>query len=121
MSDRRSFLRGLTTLPLIGGSVALIGKPVAAAVPVTHEMMESYKSWLFMEHRMLAYEMAGHDRARGLAMERYFNPNTPGFNWHFQWHGRGPAGWDDAPQPSTRAAVVLSAAGVPLTSGRRDD
>jgi len=33
MSDRRSFLRGLVTLPLIGGGVTLIGRP-AAAVPL---------------------------------------------------------------------------------------
>jgi hypothetical protein len=38
MSDllqRRGFLRGLSTLPLIGGSVALVGNPVRADVPVT--------------------------------------------------------------------------------------
>jgi hypothetical protein len=33
MSDRRSFLRGLVSLPLIGGGVTLIGQP-AAAVPL---------------------------------------------------------------------------------------
>ncbi len=33
MSDRRSFLRGLVSLPLIGGGVTLIGRP-AAAVPL---------------------------------------------------------------------------------------
>ena len=35
MADRRSFLRQLASLPLIGGGVTLIGKPTAAAVPVT--------------------------------------------------------------------------------------
>ena len=33
MSDRRSFLRNLVTLPLIGGGVTLIGRP-AQAVPL---------------------------------------------------------------------------------------
>ena len=33
MSDRRSFLRGLVTLPLIGGGVTLIGAP-SAPVPL---------------------------------------------------------------------------------------
>ncbi len=33
MSDRRTFLRGLVSLPLIGGGVTLIGRP-AAAVPL---------------------------------------------------------------------------------------
>ena len=33
MADRRTFLRGLVSLPLIGGGVTLIGQP-AAAVPL---------------------------------------------------------------------------------------
>ena len=33
MSDRRTFLRGLVSLPLIGGGVTLIGRP-AQAVPL---------------------------------------------------------------------------------------
>ncbi|RYB06249.1 hypothetical protein [Lichenibacterium ramalinae] len=33
MADRRSFLRGLVLLPLIGGSIAILGQPTAAAVP----------------------------------------------------------------------------------------
>ena len=53
MSDRRTFLRGLATLPLIGGSVALIGKPTAAAVPVTDALLERYTSWLIKEHMAL--------------------------------------------------------------------
>ena len=32
MSDRRTFLRQLASLPLIGGGVTLIGNPTAAAV-----------------------------------------------------------------------------------------
>ncbi len=37
MSDRRSFLRGLAALPLIGGGVTLIGIP-AAPVPLSQAM-----------------------------------------------------------------------------------
>lgn len=117
MSDRRSFLRGLATLPLIGGSVALVGEPSAAAVPVTDELMFSYKSWLHMEHRMVSHELAGHDLKRACAIEACFPAGNAGYRWHMQWArpgARGPAGWIDAPQPSTRAAVILSAAGVPL-------
>lgn len=36
-SDRRGFLRGLVSLPLIGGGVALIGRP-AAPVPIVEAM-----------------------------------------------------------------------------------
>ncbi len=116
MSDRRTFLRGLASLPLIGGSVALIGNPTAAAVPASREMLESYKSWLFMEHRMLSLEMASYDPQLGQVIEQQFMTGTPGDRWHFQWRNPGHrlAGWPDAPQPSTRAAVILSAAGVPL-------
>ena len=110
-------LRGLATLPLIGGSVALIGQPTAAAVPVTRDLMHSYKSWLFFENRMLAYELAGHCLDGGRQIERLFFHGTPGDDYHFQWTHNGytgPAGWRDAPQPSTRAAIVLSAVGCPL-------
>ena len=41
-ASRRGFLRGLTTLPLIGGGVALIGAPSAVAEPVTRSMLETY-------------------------------------------------------------------------------
>ena len=113
---RRGFLRGLSALPLIGGSVALIGQPTAAAMPVTDELRWAYKDWLYMEHRMLSFELAGHDWKRTADYERAFTGGVT-HGWHMQWSGngnRGPAGRTDAPQPSTRAAVILSAAGVPL-------
>ena len=44
MSDRRAFLRGLASLPLIGGGLTLIGNATAAAVPVTRELMHGYKA-----------------------------------------------------------------------------
>ncbi len=40
MADRRSFLRGLATLPLIGGGVTLIGIP-GAPVPLSQAMAAS--------------------------------------------------------------------------------
>lgn len=123
MHDRRSFLRGLTTLPLIGGSVALIGQPTAVAQPITDDLLWSYKAWLQYEHRMLSYEIAGHDERRLDEVERFIKLGYPGDRFHFQWRDpqfKGMAGWDNAPQPSTRAAVVLSAVGCPLTGGRSD-
>ena len=127
MSDRRGFLRGLATLPLIGGSVALIGSPTQAAVPVTPELLQSYASWLFFERRMVCFELANHDLPLARTFESYVgggNSHVPGAQWHFQWATpgkRGPAGWADAPQPSTRAAVVLSAVGCPLVGEADDD
>ena len=37
MSDRRTFLRGLASLPLIGGSIVILGQPTAAAVPAAFD------------------------------------------------------------------------------------
>ena len=116
MADRRSFLRGLAALPLIGGSVTLIGQPTAAAVPVTPELMNGYKSWLCFEHSMLCHELVGYDVDRAKRMHREFYSNHPGFDWHFQFPNPRVrlAGWPNAPQPSSRAAVVLSAVGCAL-------
>jgi len=93
---RRGFLRGLATLPLIGGGVTLIGDPVRAAEPATPEMLASYQVWLVMEERYLAAETG----------RRGFNPNTPGGMYHWRSHGEPPG-----PHPSSRAAVVLAAVG----------
>ena len=83
-------------------------------------MMHSYKAWLFMEHRTVSYELAGHDNKIADAVENEFRTGTPGFKWHFRWARegmRGPGGWIDAPEPSTRAAVILSAVGCSLGGG----
>ena len=57
-APRRAFLRQLCTLPLIGGSVSLIGQPTAVAEPVTMDLLEAYKTWLHYERRSVAWEMA---------------------------------------------------------------
>ncbi len=111
MSDRRHLLRGLATLPLIGGSVVILGKPTRAAVPVTHDMLCAYDQWLFYERRLLLieqYEHLGIEMTN--AMEGAVPVNTAADAFHFPRVGS----WRDAPQPSTRAAVVLSAVGCPL-------
>ncbi len=115
-NSRRGFLRGLAALPLIGGSVAILGKPTQAAVPVTIDLMQSYQAWLHYEHRMLSYEMAGYDVRLAQGIEGCTHMNNPGADYHFRqpYTGRPLTGWPDAPQPSTRAAVVLSAVGCPL-------
>jgi hypothetical protein len=120
MSDhhRRGFLRSLAALPLIGGSVALIGSPTSAAVPTTPDMIEAYKTWLAMESRFLTWEMAGDP----IFVERYrHDPTTDGDRRQLAERiGRslafvGDSGRyhvDDASKaPSTRAALVLSAVG----------
>ena len=114
MSGRRDFLRGLATLPLIGGSVTLIGQPTAVAEPVTVDLIENYKTWLDLEMRFLTYEMA-HDPvhvarygAEGLSrvdarkhMEGLIVMGNAGASFHRP----------SCPDASTRAALVLSAVG----------
>ena len=65
MLERRSFLRGLASLPLIGGGVTLIGNPTAAAVPVTDALHARYTAWLAHEHRAAMKE---HARRAALAL-----------------------------------------------------
>ncbi len=63
---------------------------------------------------MLSFELAGHDVKTAAQMEGCFMgsvANGLAYEWTDEGRGRGPAGWIDAPQSSTRAAVTLSAAG----------
>lgn len=110
MSDRRGFLRGLVSLPLIGGGLTLIGAPVRAATPVTPALMDRYVAWLAREH---AEALIERDEIR--------NPDDVHLAaWRRDWTSQ-PLFWfpDDpdahsnvmAAKPSTRAAVVLSAVG----------
>jgi hypothetical protein len=117
---RRGFLRGLMNLPLIGGSISLIGSPVAAAEPITKDLLYSYKSWLQMEHRMMCFEMASYDNAIAEVLERSSFMSDAGAKWHFRHQTRKTerlAGWERQPQPSSRAAVVLSAVGCDWRTG----
>src|SRR6478736_3917939 len=52
-------IRSLTTLPLIGGGVTLIGNPTKAAEPVTRHLLDCYDTWLFYERRFLRFERFG--------------------------------------------------------------
>ncbi len=129
MPDRRNFLRGLVSLPLIGGSLAILGQPTAAAVPVTDALQLRYLAWLAHEHLAAVKEhMFRSALAHALRHpERY--PSPAAFARRQLEEGdRSPyTGWfPDAPdverlvsasRSSTRAAVILSAAGVPLTGG----
>jgi hypothetical protein len=108
-SSRRGFLRGLTTLPLIGGGVTLIGSPTAAAEPVTDELIDAYNQWLFYERRLLCIEQYG-----SAEWEHMVPQSTGASHFHFPPF---PTSWRDLPQPSTRAAVVLSAAGCDWRRG----
>ena len=118
MSDRRTFLRGLATLPLIGGSVALIGNPTKAAVPVTPALQDRYIAWLANEHAAALFE-------RGV--ETYRTIPAMNKDWHYTRVRVPLHHFPEAPdiecmtawsKPSARAAIVLSAVGCPLIGAR---
>ena len=118
MSDRRSFLRGLVTLPLIGGGVTLIGNPTAAAVPASYDLLDRYMDFLAIELRETVIQSRemyaarhGHSGSwvRETTEKQMWAPERP----HLQ------SLLDAGGRPSARAAVILSAAGVPLDDGRR--
>lgn len=102
---RRSFLRQLTTLPLIGGGITLIGAPTAVAEPASEELLNTYSTWLFYERRMVAIELARGDRAMAEEYEHYVMCNA-GSRYFFGDEER----FRNA-APSGRAALVLSAVG----------
>lgn len=110
-SDRRGFLRGLATLPLIGGSVVLIGSPSAAAVPVTDALLRRYVTFVAREHASALRELAERE------MPHRFEPGAEPWHPPMWWMPDGDLVTRclvEGAEPSTRAAVILSAAGVPL-------
>ena len=127
MLERRSFLRGLASLPLIGGGVTLIGNPTAAAVPVTDALHARYTAWLAHEHRAAMKE---HARRSALA---FWTPCSDAFDRSAEAYADRVAReanymlwFPDVPDvaeavsfapASSRAAVILSAAGVSLVGG----
>ena len=116
MADRRSFLRGLVSLPLIGGGVTLIGNPTAAAVPVTDALCNQYVDWLATELGHALAEREGRRAPPGHA--------DLAIDHRREWCRTNPTLNPDRTSerfrllpieaPSARAAVVLSAVGVPI-------
>jgi hypothetical protein len=108
MSDRRSFLRGLVTLPLIGGGVTLIGQPTATAVPITGDLLNGYAEWLRNEQTALYVER---DISSEIGIHRSVHSRAssdPAFRFHYPGNGR----LDPRSGPAvSRAALVLSTVG----------
>lgn len=125
-ASRRGFLSGLATLPLIGGSVALIGSPTAVAEPINTKLLDTYDTWLFYERRYLRFQRYGSfdrggdlgcdgryavvDTVTGKAFD-YVRADNAAMRFHDEW-------FEPAP-PSTRAALVLGAVGCQWRRGDR--
>ena len=121
MSGRRDFLRGLASLPLIGGSVALIGQPSAVAESVTPDLLEAYKTWLDSERRFLSWDMAADpafdtryrisEEFRVSADERVNRFRTIDRCFSYVGQSGSYHGGRKATSPYSRAALVLSTVG----------
>ena len=110
---RRGLLWRLASLPLVGGSVAVLGDPVASAVPVTDQLLNRYDAWLEIERAHLRIERFGDARQGSRSQfELVWHDVEKGEIFDFDrvsligsGHRRG------EPPPSTRAAIILSAVG----------
>lgn len=109
---RRGFLRGLASLPLIGGGVALVGAPTAVAVEPSVSLMANYAAWLGSEERILRWELS---KATGIPLAQMSRMAMADGDFH--WPKGRP--WYEEPMPSTRAALVLATVGAP-TDVERD-
>lgn len=118
---RRGFLSSLASLPFIGGGVKLIGAPSAAAVPVSLELLRRYRLFLNKELFATQTEIVSIESPRHF-VDMGFSLSDPS-----SWRGL-PLWWptpdDHVLDPplthspaSTRAAVVLGAAGVGVSLG----
>lgn len=82
----------------------MVHEAVNKALP--GEVLEAYLEWLAMEARLLRIELYGDQ----YFADRELTPcNTFAKAFHFPSDGRS---WRDVPQPSTRAQIILTVAGV---------
>lgn len=105
-ASRSGVLRGLATLPLIGGSVTLIGSPTCATAPAAPGTLTTCAAWRPFERRALVLGCFGRQRGD---MTRFTNP---GSRFH-AWSGPDAAG--PGLDARSRAAIVPAAVGYPLT------
>lgn len=120
-ASRRGFLRGLVSLPLIGGGLTLIGAPTAVAEPASMQLLREYHDWLMYERFMVAQELDDDD-ASGLGPHATFGA---AWRWHRargrirEGHQSGVMLGDGVSFPSARAALVLSAVECDWREGGR--
>ncbi|TXN72713.1 hypothetical protein [Methylobacterium sp. WL6] len=114
-SDRRGFLRGLVSLPLIGGGVTLIGKPTQAAEATSIPCAENYAAWLHYEQRALQNTLYP-----GIG-DGYFIPQTnSGATFHFDDRFGNEGWWQRVgAEAMARAPVVLATVGCDWREVRR--
>lgn len=106
--NRRAMMNMMLGTAIAGAAIS--SNPtatVAAPLNADRRALEAYASWLHMERRLLCLELYPH---MGHLAERFVFGDNAGYDWHFS--GRGSLNWDEGPQPSARAAMVLDTVGV---------
>lgn len=122
-AHRRGFLRGLASLPLVGGGVTLIGAPTAAATPVTPALLRAYADWLAVEYGEALIELdalGATDKPLKVALAvEQFRRGWCQDNGTLNPRSGGGRRFEHPPvaAPSTRAAVVLAAVGADWREG----
>lgn len=104
---------GVATGIVAGGNAAASILTEASPLASRDELLARYNSWLFYEHRYLALEMypgLGLDAERYIPCDRYVSMfHHPMRGEHPQFARQVP---EEAPPPSTRAALILSTLGI---------
>lgn len=114
-SEQSGILRRLTTLPLVGGSVALIGNPTAVDLEPTPVMLEAYSAWLNFELMHLNASIHPPTLDGGVSMAVAMR--NDGAKFHLREMAASPSCSTDAPWERLglaarhRAALVLSTVG----------
>lgn len=114
-TEQPRILHGLTTLPLVGGGVTLIGNPTAVNLDPTPVMLEAYSAWLNFELMYLNASIHPPTRDGGVSMAVAMR--NDGAKFHLQEMAASPSGSMEAAwqrlglAAQRRAALVLSTVG----------
>lgn len=114
-TEQPRILRSLTTLPLVGGSVAVIGNPTAVDFEPTPVMLEAYSAWLNFELTYLNASILPPTRHGGVSMA--VATRNDGAKFHLREMASSPSGSMEAAwqrlglAAQRRAALVLSTVG----------
>lgn len=118
---RRGFLHALAALPLIGGGLKLIGSPSAAALPISADLLRRYVGFvnreLFAAHVELTLVQSPHHFVN---MGFSLADASTWRNLPVWWPVPADADLDSlvtSSPASSRAAVVLAAAGLSPRAG----
>jgi hypothetical protein len=118
--SRRGFLSSLVSLPFVGGGLKLFGAPAAAAVPISADLLRQYMLFLRRESQAARIEF-------DLVSYPYHFENM-GYSLTDAGTWRNAPWWEELPAcpavetvilaspASSRAALVMAAAGLQVTA-----